>query len=79
MRIHNIVINKYSFTILILLTLYLLTFYIILKNDKDFIYLGKITFIEKNPMKLTGILSLSYSLKSLKKFISPRSFLLGPQ
>ena len=34
---HNIVINKYSFAILILLTLYLLTFYIILKNVINFL------------------------------------------
>lgn len=54
-------------------------FCLILHNVKDLIHLGKVTFTEKNPMKLTGMLSLSYSLKSLKKFISPRSFLLGPQ
>ena len=50
MRIHNIVINKYNihlFIILILKIDYLLTFYIILQNVKDFIHLGKITFVEK--------------------------------
>jgi len=34
---------------------------------------------QKLDRSLTGILSLSYSFKSFKKFMSPSSFLLGPQ